>query len=66
MADQLAVVDSLHQNDVSWMWLGPPLVLNPDILSLEKLNRRNISLIITAVVMVPTKTENPRCIVERG
>jgi hypothetical protein len=65
MASQLAVADSLHQSDVAWMRFRPPLVPNPDILSPKKLDRRNISLIITAMVMVPTQTENPRCIVER-
>src|ERR1700692_1280251 len=46
-----------YQSNVAWMRFRPPLVLDPDRLGPQKLDRRDIALIVTARVVVPTQTE---------
>jgi hypothetical protein len=44
---------SLHQSNVAWVWFGSSFVFDPDLLGTQKLQGRDVALIVTAMVMVP-------------
>jgi hypothetical protein len=65
LANDVAVVYSLHHVDVASVRLGSPLVLDPDFFGLQEFDCRDVVLIVAAVVVVPAQTEDPRRIVAR-
>src|SRR5664279_4604800 len=65
MTKHRAVAHSFHQRDIARMRFGSSLILDPDLLSPQQLDCRDVALIITAMVMVPTQAEHARRIVVR-